>query len=178
MSSEEAFTIATETQILPNARNPQNPAPPNLLALYTCRDSSTNRPVFLQNKPNSHSDKTNTTSFPPKVYTNIPPRPAPKNKANQTQLQNRQNEDKHKNSKGLCKSTTNNEQRTLFKTNPIKANSPTFFRIPTSAVGNTTASLRVWTSHIDRLLSGRGVFFPGCVLQRAGFVIFWPKEVV
>jgi len=37
-----------------------------------------------------------------------------------TQCQNRQNEDKLRNSKGLCKSTTNNEQRTLSKTNPIQ----------------------------------------------------------
>jgi hypothetical protein len=52
------------------------------------------------------------------------PAPLGKNKPNQTQFQNRQNEDKHRDSKGLCKSTTNNEQRTLFKTNPIEPNSP------------------------------------------------------
>jgi len=50
------------------------------------------------------------------------PWPLEENKPNQTQFQNGQNEDKHGNSKGLCKSTTNNEQRTLSKTNPNKAN--------------------------------------------------------
>jgi len=44
--------------------------------------------------------------------------------AKQTQFQNRQNEDKYSNNKGLCQSTTNNEQRTLSKTNPNKPNSP------------------------------------------------------
>jgi hypothetical protein len=42
----------------------------------------------MQNKPNFRSTKANTTSFPPKIYTNIPLRAAPKNKANQTQFQN------------------------------------------------------------------------------------------
>jgi len=42
--------------------------------------------------------------------------------AKQTQCQNRQNQHKYSNTKGLCQSTTNNEQRTLFKTNPLKPN--------------------------------------------------------
>ena len=44
--------------------------------------------------------------------------------AKQTQCQNGQYDHKCSNTKGLCQRTTNNEQRTLFKTNPIKANSP------------------------------------------------------
>ena len=44
-------------------------------ALYTCRDSSTNRPLFAQNKPNLRSDKTNATFFAAKVYENKPPLP-------------------------------------------------------------------------------------------------------
>ena len=46
--------------------------------------------------------------------------------AKQTQFQNRQDGHKYRNDKGLCQRTTNNEQRTLSKTNPIKANSPSF----------------------------------------------------
>jgi len=42
--------------------------------------------------------------------------------AKQTQFQNGQNEHKCSNANGLCQLTTNNEQRTLFKTNPNKAN--------------------------------------------------------
>ena len=37
----------------------------NQPALYTCRDSSTNRPVFLQNEPNFRNDKPNATSCTP-----------------------------------------------------------------------------------------------------------------
>ena len=55
------------------------------------------------------------------------PWPLEENKPNQTQFQNGQNEDKHGNSKGLCKSTTNNEQRTLSKTNPNKMRPPKVF---------------------------------------------------
>jgi hypothetical protein len=42
--------------------------------------------------------------------------------AKQTQCQNGQDEHKHRGSKALCQQTTNNEQRTLLKTNPNKAN--------------------------------------------------------
>ena len=44
------------------------------------------------------------------------------NFAKQTQFQNGQNDHKYSKHKGLCQRTTNNEQQTLFKTNPIKAN--------------------------------------------------------
>jgi len=44
--------------------------------------------------------------------------------AKQSQFQSGQNEDKYSNDKGLCQRTTNNDRRTLFKTNPIKPNSP------------------------------------------------------
>ncbi len=43
--------------------------------------------------------------------------------AKQTQFQNGQYKHKYSKYKGLCQRTTNNEQRTLFKTNPIKPNS-------------------------------------------------------
>jgi len=44
------------------------------------------------------------------------------NYAKQTQFQNGQYDHKYSKNKGLCQRTTNNQQRTLFKTNPIKAN--------------------------------------------------------
>jgi hypothetical protein len=44
--------------------------------------------------------------------------------AKQSQFQNGQYKHKYSNTKGLCQRTTNNEQRMLFKTNPIKPNSP------------------------------------------------------
>jgi len=55
--------MATETQILPNPRRPKNPSPPNLPVLYSCRDSSTNQPLFSQNKPNSLTDKNQCNSL-------------------------------------------------------------------------------------------------------------------
>jgi hypothetical protein len=60
----------------------------------------------MQNKPNSHSDKTNTTSFPPKIYTNIPLRAAPKNKPKQSQSLN----------------AIRDTQHAIRKPNPNKAN--------------------------------------------------------
>jgi len=79
----------------------------------------------LQNKPNSRSAKTNATFFAAKVYESKPPLATRRKRTqsnptepNRTQFQNGQNEDKRGNGKGLCKSTTNNEQRTLSKTNP------------------------------------------------------------
>jgi hypothetical protein len=42
--------------------------------------------------------------------------------AKQSQFQNGQYKHKYSKNKRLCQRTTNNEQRTLFKTNPIKAN--------------------------------------------------------
>jgi len=62
--------------------------------------------------------------LPQRFTKNNHPWPLEENEPNRTKCQNRQNEDKLRNSKGLCKSTTNNEQRTLFKTNPIEPNSP------------------------------------------------------
>jgi hypothetical protein len=99
----------------------------------------------MQNKANSPNDKTTTTSYATQIYSNIPLYPTPKKqtqtkpilqrntryatrntktKPKRTQFQNGQNEDKYSNDKGLCQRTTNNEQRTLSKTNPIKPNSP------------------------------------------------------
>ena len=45
-------------------------------------------------------------------------------KPKQTQFQNGQNKHKYSNEKGLCQRTTNNEQRTLFKTKPIQTQFP------------------------------------------------------
>jgi hypothetical protein len=42
--------------------------------------------------------------------------------AKQSQFQNGQYKHKYSKNKGLCQKTTNNEQRMLLKTNPIKAN--------------------------------------------------------
>jgi hypothetical protein len=50
--------------------------------------------------------------------------------AKQTQFQNGQYRHKYNKNKGLCQRTTDNEQRTLSKTNPIP---PTFFRVSASA---------------------------------------------
>jgi hypothetical protein len=44
--------------------------------------------------------------------------------AKQSQCQNGQYKHKYSRNKGLCQRTTNNEQRTLSKTNPIKPNPP------------------------------------------------------
>ena len=44
------------------------------------------------------------------------------NYAKQSQFQNGQYKHKYSKDKGLCQKTTNNEQRTLLKTKPIKAN--------------------------------------------------------
>jgi len=49
--------------------------------------------------------------------------------AKQSQFQNGQYKHKYSKNKGLCQRTTNNEQRTSFKTNPIKANSPARYAI-------------------------------------------------
>jgi len=63
--------------------------------------------------------------------------------AKQSQFQNGQNDHKYCNTKGLCQRTTSNEQRTLFKTNPIKPNSSPY--IP-SEFAQKSLSL----SHIQR----------------------------
>ena len=70
---------------------------------------------ITQNKPNFRSAKTNTTSFPPKIYTNIPLRPAPKNKPKQSQSPNAI---RHQ---GPLRGDT---QHAIRKTNPNKPNSP------------------------------------------------------
>jgi hypothetical protein len=44
-----------------------------MAALYTCRESSANQPVFLQNKPNFLKPKTNATFFAAKGYEDRPP---------------------------------------------------------------------------------------------------------
>ena len=62
--------MATETQILPNPRRPKNPSPPNLPALYTCRESSTNQPVFSQNKPNFKMGNIDISTATTKAYAN------------------------------------------------------------------------------------------------------------
>jgi len=50
--------------------------------------------------------------------------------AKQSQFQNGQYKHKYSKNKGLCQRTTNNEQPTLSKTNPIKPNSSRRSRIP------------------------------------------------
>jgi len=78
---------------------------------------------FCKTKPISSSPYPTQLPVSQRVMKANHPWPLEENKPNRTQFQNRQNEDNHRDSKGLCKSTTNNEQRTLFKTNPIKPNS-------------------------------------------------------
>ena len=48
--------------------------------LYTCRESSTNRPLFMQNKPNFQNMLMNATAFQQTTYENIRPFGHPKNK--------------------------------------------------------------------------------------------------
>ena len=91
--------MATEAQIL--ARNPSF-----LLyifyfllsSLYTCREFSTNSPLFMQNKPNSQNDKMNANSVTTKDCEDIYPRRTRKNKPNskpiQTQLSPKQSQNK------------------------------------------------------------------------------------
>jgi hypothetical protein len=62
--------------------------------------------------------------LPQRIMKTNHPCPLEENEPKRTQFQNGQNDHKYNNTKGLCQRTTNNEQRTLFKTNPIKPNSP------------------------------------------------------
>jgi hypothetical protein len=63
---------------------------------------------------------------------------------NRTQFQNRQYKHKYGKNKGLYQRTTNNEQRTLFKTNPIKPNSPARY-----AIRNTKSTRTVRESQVS-----------------------------
>jgi hypothetical protein len=59
-----------------------------------------------------------------------------------TQFQNGQYEHKCSKNKGLCQRTTNNEQRTLFKTNPIKPKTRALLDPERSRRANQTQSMR------------------------------------
>ena len=50
--------------------------------LYICRDSSTNQPLFMQNKPNFQSDQMNVSNIITRIYKNILPLAGQKNKPN------------------------------------------------------------------------------------------------
>ena len=78
--------------------------------------------LFMQNKANLLDALMNVSSIITKDYENETAFALPENKPKQSQCQNRQNEHKHSSNKGLRQRTTNNQQRTLFKTNPNKAN--------------------------------------------------------
>jgi hypothetical protein len=67
------------------------------------------------------------------------------NYAKQTQFQNGQYKHKYSKHKGLCQRITNNEQRTLFKTKPNKAN---FKRGAYTAGRSTNAT---WHEFTDRM---------------------------
>jgi len=54
---------------------------------YNCRESSTNRRYFLQNKANLPDDQMSASSFSTKDYENQPIRRLGENKPNQTQFQ-------------------------------------------------------------------------------------------
>jgi len=94
--------------ILQTTKLPQHLIPHRFTAIFRSASPPKNKPKQSQS-PNAIrvTQHTSNTKIKPK----------------RTQCQNRQNEDKHRDSKGLCESTTNNEQRTLSKTNPIKPNS-------------------------------------------------------
>ncbi len=55
--------------------------------LYNCRESSTNRPLFMQNEPNFSWPRTNATSLKTKGYANEGPSSLQKNEPNRTQFQ-------------------------------------------------------------------------------------------
>ena len=50
MFNQDGYSMAAQAKILAYPRHPQNPPLPNPPALYTCRESSTNRPVFCKTK--------------------------------------------------------------------------------------------------------------------------------
>ena len=118
---------------------------------------------IMQNKPNFLNGKTNATSYATQIYSNIPLRPSPKKQTqtkpilqrntqhairdtqhairkpnpNKPNSSNRKNDPKPLPQKALWKSLP---PPPLPKTNPIKPNSPTFFRVPASAQKNSSKS--------------------------------------
>ena len=98
-----------------------------LWCLYICRESSTNRPHFMQNKPNFPDDQMYVTVFYTKEYENRPNCKLDGNKANTKPNKPNFRKDQMNvtlfttNAYGNEPRTTNNEHS--CKTNPIKANS-------------------------------------------------------
>ena len=91
--------------------------------LYTCRARSTNRPLFMQNKPNSLKAKINATLFATKNYENKPPRPTPKNKPNsnpiQTQIKPNPGAPGHNTRYAIRNQSPRDTQYAIRNTNPI-----------------------------------------------------------
>jgi len=112
VSSWLQVNYAKQTQF-PKPQNPHNPFYPKDLPQYS---APSNEKKQSQNKPNpttpgEHRESSIQHQVSSPVY------------AKKSQCQNGQYKHKYSNSKGLCQRTTNNEQRTLSKTNPIKSNS-------------------------------------------------------
>jgi len=74
------FVLIRGNSWLSHSRHSETPDQPILPKLPE------NHGVIAQNKPNSQNKQIPTTSFPSRAYTNLPLRPTPKNKPNQTQF--------------------------------------------------------------------------------------------
>jgi hypothetical protein len=142
--------FAKQTQF-PNPQNHHNLFYPKDLPQYS---APSNEKKQSQNKPNPATPgKHRESSIQHQVSSPV--------FAKQTQFQNGQNKHKYSNNNGLCQQTTNNEQRTLFKTNPIKPNSPTR-KTAESVVRLNTCSPRNHGHQQSTLHSpGRGQFCEG-----------------
>jgi len=119
-----------------NTRTTKTPPPPNPRTPQRHRSRTrTPRPLFSP-RPcagGQHRTKQNPRTAPKPSNINHPalsaeggiqPSRIQHHCAKQTQCQNGQNAHKSSKNKGLCQRTTNNDQRPLSKTNPIKPNSP------------------------------------------------------
>jgi hypothetical protein len=100
--------------------------------------ASSIQPCLCKTNPIPQRPKPTQPSFPQRVTKENHHWPLKENKANQTQFQNGQYKHKYSKNKGLFQRTTNNEQRTLSKTNPIKPNSPP----SRGAIRNTQYTIR------------------------------------
>jgi len=113
VSSWLQVNYAKQTQFS-QPQNHHNPFFPKDLPQYS---APSNEKKQSQNKPNPATPgKHRESSIHHQVSSPV--------FAKQTQCQNGQYKHKYSKNKGLCQRTTNNEQRTPFKTNPNKPNSP------------------------------------------------------
>ncbi len=72
-----------------------------LSSLYICRESSTNPPLFMQNKPNFRKSQMNVNIYYTEIYENISDWTLGQNKPKQTQFPECQNEHNYLYNKAL-----------------------------------------------------------------------------